>query len=119
MSYAPLEGTIAAQAIDFIERAQDRRPKGAWIPNVDVCAALGVKPNAIRPSLDKALAVGLVEKSICPNGFTQWRLGVIKSRRKPVKPQPVAATLFSIDWPPGFVSRFDSVAVPTYETRRK
>jgi hypothetical protein len=117
--YQPQPETIAERAIEYLEKALDRKPKGAWIPNLAVCTALGVKPNAIRPSLDKAIAVGLVERSICPSGFTQWRLGYIKPRRRPTKPQPAEVPKFSIDWPPGFVSKFDTVKVPDHEQRRK
>lgn len=120
MSYVPTDGTIAARAIEFIERRLERQPKGAWIPNTDVCAALGVPPNAIRPSLGPAIVAGLVERSLCDSGYTQWRLAYIKPRRKPVKPKPAAAPTFSIaDWPPGFVSRFASVKVASYESRGK
>lgn len=118
MSYTPAEGTIAARAIEYIEKSLERKPRGAWLPNTEVCRALGVTPNAIRPSLDKAILVGLVEKSTCPGGFTQWRLGYIKPRRRPT-PKVSDAPKFSIDFPPGFVSQFDTIKVATYEERRK
>jgi hypothetical protein len=120
VSYVPTSGTIAARAIEFIERRLERQPKGAWIPNTDVCAALGVPPNAIRPSLGPAIDAGLIERSLCDSGYTQWRLAYLKPRRQPVKAKPVEAPTFSIpNWPPGFVSKFDSVKVARLEERRK
>jgi hypothetical protein len=119
MSYAPTEGTIAARAIEFIEKRLDRMPKGAWLANTEVSAALGVPPNAIRPSLGPAIDAGLIERSLCPSGYTQWRMGFIKPRRRPTKAKPPEVPKFSIAWPPGFVSKFDSIKVASYEERRK
>lgn len=119
MSYAPTAGTIAARAIDFIEKRLECQPKGAWVPNTEVCAALGVPTNAIRPSLTPAVDAGLVERSLCDGGYTQWRMAFLKPRRKPALAKTVEPKRFSPDWPPGFVSQFDAVQVPSYETRRK
>lgn len=119
MIYQPIPETTAARALDFILEQSSRNPKGAWVSNTDIAHHLGVRTNAVRPSLERAVAGGLVEKSTCPSGFLQWRLAVIKPRRKP-KDKPTPAPAFSIpDWPPGFVAQFDSVEVPSYETRRK
>jgi hypothetical protein len=119
-TYQPKADTIAARALDAIEAGLRYKPKGAWLPNADAARVIGVRPNAMLPALGPALDAGLVEKSLCSSGFTQWRLlGTAKPRRtrpaKPTDPQK-----FSLDdWPPGFVAQFDSVSVRSYETRRK
>lgn len=115
--YRPKPNTLADRAIEFIESATNGRPTGSWVANLVVCQALGVRPNAIRPSLDRAIQVGLVEKSTCKDGYTQWRLGVIKPRKKR-EPKPPEAPRFGINWPPGFVSQFDSIYVPAWEGRK-
>lgn len=119
-TYQPKPDTLAARAIEFIETATNGKPKGAWVANLEVCTALQVRPNAIRPSLEKAIETGLVEKSMCPSGFTQWRLGVIRPRPRKREQPKVDVPLFSLpDWPPGFQPLFDTVKVAEYETRRK
>lgn len=117
--YQPTPDTTAARALDYLVERSRMKPAGAWIPNVDVAQHLGVKPNAVRPSLDKAIEVGLVERSLSSDGFTQWRLGVIKPRRKPKSIPDPGRQKFTHDWPPGFVSQFDTVKVASYEERRK
>jgi len=118
-TYRPKEGTQAAQALEFIERVT-QHARGAWVANTDVADALQVRPNAIMPALGPAINAGLVEKSLNGHGFTQWRLGVIKSRRAPKEPAKPKVPVFSLpDWPPGFVPRFETVVVPQYEERRK
>lgn len=118
-TYQPKADTIAARALDAIEAGLRYKPKGAWLPNADAARVIGVRPNAMLPALGPALDAGLVEKSLCSSGFTQWRIGTIKSRRaRPAASAP--APKFSLeDWPPGFVAQFDTVSVPSYEMRRK
>jgi len=117
-TYQPYPGTLAARALEFISAKS--QAKREWVPNVEVCAALGCLPNLVRPSLDRAIEVGLVEKSLDTRGFTQWRMpaGKLRRTRKP-KEEPAAGPTFGIDWPPGFVSQFDTVKVASYEERRK
>lgn len=121
-TYQPHPGTLAARALEFISVAGQSKPKGEWIANLEVCAALGCLPNLVRPSLDRAIEVGIVEKSLDTRGFTQWRIPVSKPRRasKATAKAAAPAQTFSIpNWPPGFVSRFDTVKVASYEERRK
>lgn len=116
--YEPKEGTIADQAIRYVDCMLMQAPRGAWIANIEVSTHLGVRPNAILPSLQKALDVGLIEKSLCERGFLQWRIGT--PRKRPTKKaEKKPEEVFSIpNWPPGFVSQFDTVYVPAWEGRK-
>jgi len=119
-TYQPAPDTIAARALEAIERVQRQLPAGTWVPNMQICKAIGAKPNAMVPALARAVEAGLVEKSTEGKGFMQWRLAVIRTRRQPVKESEPKHPTFSIpNWPPGFVPRFETVVVPQYEERRK
>lgn len=111
--YAARADTLAAPAIRYIKATLVDKPAGAWVLNTELCRHLDVPSNATRPALGPAVAAGLVERSINSGGYMQWRMAQPKPKRK-------KAPQFSLpDWPPGFVSQFDSVEVPNYETRRK
>ena len=116
-TYLPTEGTLAARALDAIEKLSKDKP-GAWVPNLAVSRALGVKPNTVRPSLDRFIESGLVERSLDTSGCARWRLSPLKSRRR-AKPVVEREPSFGINWPPGFVSQYDTVKVASYEERRK
>jgi hypothetical protein len=109
--------TLAEQAIRYIRAVSRDREPGTWILNTEVCAHLSVKANAMVPSLAPAEAKGLIERSLNSSRCTQWRLPVQKSRR--ASKAKSSGPTFGIDWPPGFVSKFDTVKVPDYEQRRK
>lgn len=112
--YSPKEKTRAALAITFIEEQLRDRPRGSWVANTDVAKHLACRTNALPSSLEPAVAAGLLERSTSAAGFAQWRLAQPKPRRERKAPAPAR---FSIDWPPGFVSRFDSVKVPAWDAK--
>lgn len=112
--YAARADTLAAPAIRYIKATLVDKPAGAWVLNTELCRHLDVPSNATRPALAPAVAAGLVERSISSGGYMQWRMAQPKARR-----QKGAPTFSLPDWPPGFVSQFDSVKVADYETRRK
>lgn len=114
--------TLAEKALRFVRAVSLDREPGAWVLNTEICKHLGVKPNAIVPSLTPAVEKGLIERSKNHCKCIQWRLPMKKPRRTPkVVPSPAPPTpKFGLgDWPPGFVSQFDSVKVAAYEERRK
>lgn len=112
-----MTATLAEQAIRYIRAVSRDREPGAWVLNTEVCAHLSVKANAMVPSLAPAEAKGLIERSLNSSRLTQWRLPVQKPRRA-AQPK-IDVPRFGIDWPPGFVSQFDTVRMPDYEQRRK
>ena len=119
-TYAPQPDTLAALALAFIEAELRDQPKGSWLPNTKIAEHLGCKPNAVWPSLIPAINAGILERSQSHNRATQWRMAQPK-RRQPSKvvQQKAAPRTFSIpNWPPGFVSKFDTVSVPAWDGRK-
>ena len=118
-SYAPQPDTLAAHALEFIQAELRDRPKGAWLLNTKIAKHLGCKPNAIWPSLIPAVNAGVLERSQSHNRATQWRMAQPR-RRTPVKVKKAPAEFqrFSIDWPPRFEPKFDTVFVPAWDGRK-
>jgi hypothetical protein len=89
--------SVNAQAQRYLRRCDK------WTTTGELAEHIGVSSSEIFCSLKPALAAGLVEFRFVSNR-REWRACA--------KPPQAPTRRFSIDWPPGFVSRWDDVKVP-------
>lgn len=110
MSARKIDQAMCKHAEAFVRHAD-----GRWVAAANLCAFLGVEVETTGMALAHAVARGEVERRHVQGGAggskLQWRL-------RSQEPEP-APKIFSIDWPPGFVSTFATVVVPAYEQRGK
>lgn len=107
MSTRKIDQALCKNAEAFVRHA-DR-----WVTAAEVCAFLGQNVETVGAALAHAVARGEIERSHIQGGNggskLQWRLRV-----QQLEPPP---KIFTVDWPPGFVPRFDTVSVAAYEQR--
>lgn len=94
--------TIAAQAERYL------RHTGGWVKNSELAGHVGVLPSRLTGALAAMLETGEVQRKRCgKGGVLHWRAAL-----------PTPTQLFSVkDWPPGFVSQYDTVSVPALDGR--
>lgn len=81
--------------------------EGRWVSNKELSARIGMGLNNIGRCLAPLVESGVLQR--------EFRGELLMWRMKPV----VQERRFGCDWPPGFVSQFDTVVVASYETRVK
>lgn len=81
-----------------------------WILNSELAAHVGISPNMLPRLLAGLIEAGVIHRSYRgKGGLLQWRLA----------PAVTPIRTFSIpNWPPGFVSQFDTIKVPAWDGSR-
>lgn len=93
------------QALAFIRTA------GGWVTAKALTEFLGVDVTQVSRALLGAVSDGTIERQHVQGGSGGSKLSWRLAERRTEPP------VFSIDWPPGFKSIFDSVSLPPYEAR--
>lgn len=88
------------QALRYLRAMND------WVGTRELADHLALDRTLIAGNLAVSLRSGVVEKRTGPGRAVEWRIA-----------PPAPLRRFSIDWPRGFVSQFDTVVVPAYEQR--
>lgn len=88
---------------------------GRWVSAKELGEFLGVSRELAGMAMSYQVAHGVIERRRIHGGNggsrVEWRL-----RPEHLEMPP---KFFNADWPPGFVSKFSSVVVPSFEVRRK
>lgn len=79
------------------------RCNGGWVTNKELSLHLSIPIGRISASMVPAVRDGSVQRA------TRGKKSLLMWRLTPVAPHGVLK--FSIDWPPGFISKFDSVHI--------
>lgn len=91
------------------------RHAGRWVSSKELSEFIGTNVETAGMALSYAVAHGVIQRRHKHGGsggsLLEWRLAELQ-------PEP-AIKLVNTDWPPGFVSQFDKVVVPSYEARVK
>jgi hypothetical protein len=94
--------SLTAQARRYLKH------QAGWVTNSELATHLGYTPGLLTKLLQPLVDSGELNRKRCgKGGILHWRAALVAPAKR-----------FSIDWPPGFVPQFDTVAVPAYETRR-
>lgn len=88
-----IAANIPAQAERYL------RHVGGWVPNHELARHVGVTPHALAVAMKPSVDVNVIERALRGKGpVLYWRIT-----------PPAPARIFSIDWPPGFVSQWFTI----------